>query len=233
MNTGYLNQKEPGLGIERNPKVQKGLAGLWDIIKREWWQLFKLNWFFLLGCIPILTIPVSIVAMNWVLTTMVEDQPRFLWQDFWRIYQREFFRALLVGWLWFFCCAAVGFSIWFYYQLAQNTFWFWILVVVMVAVFTEIVTMSFDLFPMQACVLLHPGQLIKNAFLLSFIHVGANFLLVALLIFLLTTAMLLFPYSLWFFLLCGCSIWGLVTVYSTNPYRKRYVVKQEEEMTVE
>lgn len=232
MKVEFWNKKEPGLGIERNPKVKKGMLGLFEIVKREWWQLFKLNWLFLLGCLPILTIPVSIVAMNWILTTIVEDQPRFLWQDFWRIYKREFLRALLVGWFWFFCIAAVGFAIWFYDRLAQSTSWFWILVVVMVAVLTEMVTMSFDLFSMLANVTLRFGELIKNAFLLSFIHAKVNLVLLPSLILLLTTAIALFPYSLWFFLFCGCSVWGLAAVYGTNPYLKKHIIERAKESAV-
>lgn len=223
MKIGFHDYRRPGPGIERNPVVRKGIGGFWDIFKREWWQLVKLNWIFILGCVPIVTIPASITAMCWVLATMADDRPRLLWSDFWRVFRRDFGRSLLLGWLWLIGCAVVGVAIWFYVSLAQSRPLFWAAAAAMLALFAEMTVMSFDLFPMLANISLGIRDYVRNAFYLSFIHAKTNLILLLVLIPLFTGVLLLFPYSVLFLLAIGFSFCGLIVIYGVHAPMKKYV----------
>jgi uncharacterized membrane protein YesL len=227
MEIGFRNYAQPGPGIERDSTVKTGVTGFWDIFKREWWQLIKLNWIFLLGCVPVVTIPASVTAMCWVLTTMADDRPRFLWNDFWRVFRREFWRSLLLGWLWLLGCATVGTAVRFYASMAQSRPLFWAPAAVMLALFAEMTVMSFDLFPMLANLSLEPRSYVRNAFCLSFVHAKTNLILLLILIPLLTVLILLFPYSALFPLAIGFSFCGLIVVYGVNAPIKKYAGKKE------
>lgn len=228
MKNGFNNYNRPGPGIERNPVVRKGAGGFWDIFKREWWQLVKLNWVFLLGCVPLVTIPASITAMCWVLTTMADDRPRFLWHDFWRVFRRDFRRSLLLGWLWLLGCAVAGIAVWFYASMARSRPLFWAPAAAMLALFAELLVMSFDLFPMLANISLGIRRYIQNAFCLSFIHAKTNLILLLILIPLFTVLLLTFPYSALFLFAIGFSLCGLAIVYGVHAPIRKYVFETQE-----
>ena len=67
------------------------------MLYRELVSLISLNLLFIATCIPVITIPAALCAMNRITCTMVQDQNYFLWQDYWKTFKREFGKALLGG----------------------------------------------------------------------------------------------------------------------------------------
>lgn len=92
----------------------KVLTTLW----REFWNLMKLNWIFILSCIPIVTIPAAITAMSRITCTMVRDENFFLWNDYWKAFKRDFWRSMLVGFGALALIVVFSISLIFYYNLA-------------------------------------------------------------------------------------------------------------------
>lgn len=68
-----------------------------SMLYRELVSLISLNLMFVFSCIPIITIPAALTAMNRITCTMVQDQNYFLWQDYWKTFKREFGKSLLGG----------------------------------------------------------------------------------------------------------------------------------------
>lgn len=68
-----------------------------SMLYRELVSLISLNLMFVISCIPIITIPAALTAMNRITCTMVQDQNYFLWQDYWKTFKREFGKSLLGG----------------------------------------------------------------------------------------------------------------------------------------
>ncbi len=65
----------PGPGIDPDAPEKTGLARFLEILQLECVSLFKLNLLFLASCIPVITIPLALFAMNYVVRRMVLDQP--------------------------------------------------------------------------------------------------------------------------------------------------------------
>ncbi len=65
----------PGPGIDPNAPEKTGMARLLEILSLECAALLQLNLLFLVSCIPLVTIPAALMAMNQVVRKMVLDQP--------------------------------------------------------------------------------------------------------------------------------------------------------------
>ena len=61
----------PGPGISPDEPEKTGVARFAEILSLECATLVKLNLLFLLSCIPIVTIPVAVFAMNHVVWMMI------------------------------------------------------------------------------------------------------------------------------------------------------------------
>lgn len=66
---------KPGPGLDPNAPEKTGLARFSQILTLECATLLKLNLLFLICCIPVITIPPAIFAMDHVVRRMVLDQP--------------------------------------------------------------------------------------------------------------------------------------------------------------
>ena len=65
----------PGPGIRPDEPEKTGLPRLLQIIQLGAGSVFLLNLLFLSSCIPVLTIPPAIFAMNQVIRKMMVDRP--------------------------------------------------------------------------------------------------------------------------------------------------------------
>lgn len=71
-----------GAGIDKDIPRLTGLALFFDILKREWWELVKLNLLFLIASLPLVTIPAATFAMARVSRSIVSDENTYLLRDF-------------------------------------------------------------------------------------------------------------------------------------------------------
>lgn len=105
-----------GAGISKDEPKKHGLALLWQIIRREFWELFKLNFFIIVFSLPLITIPAAYAAATAINVKMVEDENVYLWRDFGGNFRRLFWRASIAGFGFF---AAIGLGIYAGYIYAQ------------------------------------------------------------------------------------------------------------------
>lgn len=107
----------PGPGIPKDEPKPTGLRLFFSVLFREWKTLVKLNLIFLLCCIPVITIPAALCAMQHITLKMIQDEPFLLWTDFRRTFRRVFKRGSLWGWGYFFMALATAFCLNFYAQM--------------------------------------------------------------------------------------------------------------------
>lgn len=110
----------PGPGIRPDEPEKTGPARLLQIIQLEAGSIFLLNLLFVVSCIPVITIPPAIFAMNQVIRKMVLDKPvlcfydyRTAFRTFWKQAYGAFFLTALP-------LAASGFGAYFYLVQAGN-----------------------------------------------------------------------------------------------------------------
>jgi len=84
--------------IDKNAPAKRGAALFVDILRREWWELMKLNLLMVLFFLPVVTIPAALAGTTRIATAMLRDENHYLWRDFWETFRAEFLRATLLGW---------------------------------------------------------------------------------------------------------------------------------------
>ncbi|ADY67349.1 DUF624 domain-containing protein [Rhizobium rhizogenes] len=71
-----------GAGIDKNAPPPTGLALFLDIIRREWWEMVKLNLLFIIASLPVVTMPAAMLAMGRVCVSFSNDENTYLLRDF-------------------------------------------------------------------------------------------------------------------------------------------------------
>lgn len=111
----------PGPGIDPDAPEKTGPARFIEILSLECVTLVKLNFLFLVCCIPVVTIPPAVFSMNQVVRMMILDQP----VDCFHHYKTAFRRFWRRGYAAFFTTAVPlllsGYGLWFYLgRAAEN-----------------------------------------------------------------------------------------------------------------
>lgn len=117
-----LMPPEPETGKTAPEKT--GLARFLEIVSSRCGSLLKLNLLFLLGCIPIVTLPLSLYAMNRVVLQMAQDRPVKCLRDYWEAFRREWKRGYLAFLLTVPPLGLAGSGAWFYLDHAASNLLF-------------------------------------------------------------------------------------------------------------
>ncbi len=104
----------PGPGIRPDEPEKTGPARLLQIVQLEAGSLLLLNLVFLVSCIPVVTLPPALFAMNQVIRKMVLDQPVLCFQDYRSAFRRFWKQAYAAFFLTFLPLAASAFGAYFY-----------------------------------------------------------------------------------------------------------------------
>ena len=97
-----------------------GLALFLDILGNQCTALLMVNLLFLLGCIPVVTIPLSLYAMNHVIRRIILNQPVRCFRDYWDAFRRDWKRGYLAFLLTVLPMACAGYGAWFYLGYAAS-----------------------------------------------------------------------------------------------------------------
>lgn len=95
-----------------------GFARVLELVSGQCGALLKANLLFLLGCIPIVTIPLSLYAMNRVMLRVVRDQPVKCLREYWEAFRRDWKRGYLAFLLTAAPLGLAGCGMWFYLSRA-------------------------------------------------------------------------------------------------------------------
>lgn len=111
----------PGPGINPDEPEKTGPARLLQILQLEVGSIFLLNLLFLASCIPVVTIPPALFAMNQVIRKMMLDQPVLCFSDYRTAFRTYWKQAYAAFFLTAVPMAASGYGAYFYLmQAAAN-----------------------------------------------------------------------------------------------------------------
>ena len=219
---------KPGKGVDPNAPKKTGAALFFEIFWREFWEILKLNMLFLLFCLPIVTIPAAITAMSGITLLMVRDENHFLFQDFWRVFKREFGRSLGAGWIVLLGLAATGFGV-FFYSGMEDMGWFRLVPAALGGVgFLILYCMSFYVFVQLAMLNAPVKAILKNAFYLTFVCMKRNLLLLVITAPLLLLGFGLLPYSVPAVAMLVFAFNSLAISFCAYPSMQKYLFLKEE-----
>ena len=108
------------------PSSKTGFARFIEIAGSQGGALAVVNVLFIVGCIPVVTIPLSLFAMNRVVCRAVRDQPVRCWRDYWETFRREWKRAYLAFLLTAVPVILAGSGAWFYLGCAESNLLFFL-----------------------------------------------------------------------------------------------------------
>ena len=86
-----------GPGIPKDAPKPEGLRLLASVLRREWWELIKLNLLFIAFALPLVTLPAAYFATMSIAVAMLEDRNVYLARDFWSAFRLRFVIATLTG----------------------------------------------------------------------------------------------------------------------------------------
>lgn len=161
---------EPKKEIEKNAPPKKGAALFIDVVRREFWELCKLNLFMILFCIPIVTIPAATVATSKVLMLMLMDRPFYTFEAFFSTFKAEWKSASVAGLIYFPLLLAAIFGLYFYSVILPN----FLLYAGAMFTCTLVLMAGIYLFPMIALLDLGARGIAKNSILLTFSRIPQN-----------------------------------------------------------
>ena len=110
--------QEPPPDTDQAPPEKTGAARFFEILQGECGNLIKVNLFFLLTCLPLITIPPAVRALNQMMRSMVVDQSVHGFSDYWSAFRQHAGQAYAS-----FCLVAAplllsGYGAWFYLRYA-------------------------------------------------------------------------------------------------------------------
>lgn len=112
----------PGPGVDPNAPEKTGAARLAEILSLECVTLVKLNLLFLVSCLPVITIPAAVFAMNCVVRRMILDETVICFYHyrtaFGKCWKRGYAAFLITG----IPLALSACGMWFYLSRAMENF---------------------------------------------------------------------------------------------------------------
>lgn len=216
---------KPGRGIDKDAPAKKGLALFFSILGREFWNLIKLNLLFVVSCLPIITIPAAITSMSRITLAMCEDAPFFLWEDYRKVFRREFGRSLGLGAIFAAWGALSVISGTMYLSATDSAGYYWVLVALCILSALLCMMCAFFAFPMLSRVELSFGDILRNSIILAVAQPQYNLPAAILIGAAWLAAVNYMLYLIPLFVLIFFSLTNLIATFAAYPGLKKYVFR--------
>ena len=204
---------------------QNRFALFFHIVSSEWRSLIKLNFLFLLCCLPVFTIGAESSAMSYILKKMDEQEYVFLVSDFFRSFRENFKAASFYFLFYGGSLALIAFLVkrldYLLTQMPAAALPMCLLMIVgLIIVFA-----GFYGFCMVGTMNLKLKDIFRNSLLLAVVGLKANMIVLAFTIPLGLLCYWLFPYSALFLIPLGASFTGLIIIHNIFPIMKKTIIK--------
>lgn len=214
------------------PAPQEGNRRFFYLLWTYIWKLVWLNVVFLIFCIPVVTIPAAISAMDRALIVLVRSGNVLLWEEFRDEFKRDFRASLPLGLIF----GALLFLSYYLLSLALGNL---TNMLGPIAFALGLLVLFFALgrgsyaFLLRAMFDLTTGEILKNANAMAAVRGGRGWAAVLLGLCGLFLAYAFFPYSLIFIGLIGISLHHYLLCYLLNaPIQERIIGPWEEMQAV-
>ncbi len=219
----YQYKGKGGKGVTE-PPPENGIKKFLFISYTHFWKLIRLNLLFILFCLPVVTIPPSIAAMNRVLLKLVREGNTFLFSDFIDEFKSSFIKswASFIPWLIAIAISVMG------YLAINDVYSSTLQIILWVTICSILYCYSTYCFSMIALIDLPVGKIMKNAAIMVITEMRRNvFIILTAPIFILSTIYYLYLFPLLLFL--AFSFAGLVNVTIANGAIEERVIKPKQE----
>lgn len=186
-------------------------------------DLILLNLFFIVSCLPVVTIGAAISAMSHVTMKIVRGEEGGVWSTYWNGFRSNFRYATLFWVVFLVVCAVLLVDYWILPLMLPS--FYWIPRIMVVIVFLGFFSVLIYLLPAISHFNCTGKQAVKNTLLMMVAHFPSTVLLLALhgiclLVYILPE--LPFMYAACYFLICGFSVLSLLSSHILNRIFTRY-----------
>lgn len=219
----YQYDGKGGKGVT-GPPPTKGFKGYLFISYTHFWKLIRLNLLFLLFCLPVVTIPPAITAINRVLLKLVREGNTFLFSDFIDEFKSSFIKSWIafIPWLIAIIISVMG------YLSIKDVYSSTFQVILWVTVCSLLYCYSTYCFAMIALVDLPPGVIMKNAAIMVLTEMRRNvFIILTAPVFILCAIFYLYSIPLTLFFVF--SFIGLINVMIAYEAIEESVIEPKQE----
>lgn len=216
------NFTQDGPGVDKNAPPKKGLELYFELFTRKFWDLIKLNLWFLLYCIPIVTIFPALAGMYKVLIKMVQQEPVFVGYEFRKGFKESFRQSIIVG-IPLSIISLIAIVSLVYYWFAGG-----LIIIVAMAGSIFLSMIIYFMMPQLAYVDLDLGTIIKNSILMPLACGIKPILGMVFCSFLFVMLVLYYPYSLPFILFVGFSVPHFTALFIIWPSFTKHILGEED-----
>lgn len=221
---GLFDYTKPGKGVRKDEPQKHRFFYFFELFFRKFWTLIRLNLLYLLFCIPVVTVGPATAGMTYVLRNMANEQPVFLFSDFWDAFRANWKQSGLYSLLLVVCTILIGISLRFYSLNAPQVMWMYIPVVLVLFMALMLVFMSYYAMLMIVTLELSLKDILKNAAILAIVCLKANVLTLVFTALLGLATFLLFPYSILMVLFLVPAMLGFIICYNAYPGIQKYAI---------
>lgn len=224
MQNFFKTQFDPTSAPKQPPKKESALFAY--TLRTNGLQLFGLNLLTVLLCIPVVTAPAALCAMNRVCGILIRRGYVFLTETYFKEFKQSFFRSMLLGLLYggFFLSGFISICYGIAFEGEKVAVFSKIFGFVEIGVTFLLSSWSFILLSMQD---LSPGQLIRNTVAMMFLELGCSLKILLITGLCAATMWILFPYSVFFLLILPCLTQFALCWITKEPIQKRIVDQAE------
>ena len=187
-------------------------------------KLFHLNLLYLLFCLPVVTIGPATAGFTYVLRNMANEQPIFLFSDFWDAFRQHWKQSLSYSVMWAVLAGVIAISLRFY--IAGTETYPWMFAAVMLTLFVGFMLLlsSFYVMLMIVTLDLPLKAILKNALILAIVCLRTNLLTFLFSGMVFAFALLYFPYSFPLVLVILPAMGGFIICFNSYPGIKKYAI---------
>jgi len=221
----YRTEEREGVEKTQERKRPEGVALFWLVVSQNPWNMLKLNFVFLISCIPIITIPAALAALFGMNYRFLLGKHIDFLSDYWELFKGALKRATVVGLLSMLLIFAASAAIYFYATLVAYELTFAFVAILFSILLLSVLIMNFYIYPMLILTDLRMVQIIKNAFFLTIVCLPRNALTLLIIVVLLIISIFSFPMSLLIYAVMGFSLFGIIIAFSTYKGIMKYVIR--------
>lgn len=221
---GLFDYSKPGKGVSKEEPVKPRFMLFWELFFRKFWKLIQLNLLYIAFCLPIVTIGPATAGFTYVLRNMVNEQPVFLFSDFWDGFKNNLLQSFVYSLLIAAGSVLLSISWQFYAANAPSSTWMYVPLMLCCMLALLFVLMTFYVFLMIVTLDLKLRLIMKNAAILSIVCLKTNFftlLFVAIIVF---VSYLFLPISMLVFIFITPALIGFIVCFNSYQGIKKYAI---------
>lgn len=208
-------------------KRKYGIAGYFQLILHNFFDLVLLNILFIFTSLPIFTIGASYLALQQMTLNMYLDKPTYFCKEYFACFKKNFKDGVISGLIFTALLLLSGFAFFFYYDMAKNMPIMYLAAVISLICFILFFTMGIYYYPQLCLVKLKITQMLKNSLILCIAKLFRTLCAAAIGVLFVALFAVFFPYSIPFIVLGPISLFSLACSVATYKPIKENVMVDE------